>query len=99
MQGIQEEERETIWDNQFIGDTTNVKSDVRCRLVGKKKITKKRSYRTPGLSIPTYILFSNITLVKIQIFMQRLSYFKIIILLFLIFGFFLSKTHLLIDSL
>lgn len=99
MQGIQEEKRETIWDNQFIGDTTNVKSDVRCRLVGKK-ITKKRSYRTPGLSIPTYILFSNITLVKIQIFMQRLSYFKIIILLFLIFGYsFLSKTHLLIDSL
>lgn len=40
MQGIQEEERETIWDNKFIGDTTNVKSDVRCRLVGKKKITK-----------------------------------------------------------
>lgn len=66
----------------------------------KKKNNKKRSYRTPGLSIPTYILFSNITLVKIQIFMQRLSYFKIIILLFLIFGYsFLLKTHLLIDSL
>lgn len=93
MQGIQEEERETIWDNQFIGDTTNVKSDVRCRLVGKK-ITKKRSYRTPGLSIPTYILFSNITLVKIQIFMQRLSYFKIIILLFLIFLYILSSRRL-----
>lgn len=33
MQGIKEEERETIWGNQFIGDTTNEKSDVRCRLV------------------------------------------------------------------
>lgn len=37
MQGIKEEERETIWGNQFIGDTTNEKSDVRCRLVENNK--------------------------------------------------------------
>lgn len=100
MQGIKEEERETIWGNQFIGDTTNEKSDVRCRLV--EKITKrKRSYRTPGLSIPTYILFSNITLLLKFKFLciDGSSYFKIILML-LKHGYPLfSKTHVSIESL
>lgn len=66
------------------------------------KITKKkRSYRTPGLSIPTYILFSNITLLLKFKFLciDGSSYFKIILML-LKHGYPLfSKTHVLIESL